>query len=169
MASRYHLPESAAMAAPISGRYLAHNRHDHVAHAFYAGDLVTGKTRLVKPTVTQAAFLSGVNRAYVYWAIKRQAQRAEIEGGSFRSFRRTLAGRPTATRCRSRSSTLSLSISSAQSPGEARTRVRFVDLLRDEFHDATRQAISEIRLDEPNEPPVLSCRNEPETNLNRRP
>jgi hypothetical protein len=69
------------MAAPISGRYLAHNRHDHVAHAFFAGDLVLGKTRLVQPTVTQAAFLAGVNRAYVHWAIKRQDERAEIEAG----------------------------------------------------------------------------------------
>jgi hypothetical protein len=69
------------MATPISGRYLAHNRHDHVAHAFFAGDLVLGNTRLVKPTITQAAFLAGVNRAYVHWAIKRQAERAEIEAG----------------------------------------------------------------------------------------
>jgi hypothetical protein len=69
------------MAAPISGRYLAHNRHDHVAHAFFAGDLVLGKTQLVRPTVTQAAVLAGVNRAYVHWALKRQAERAAIEAG----------------------------------------------------------------------------------------
>jgi hypothetical protein len=82
MAHHYQLAEPATtLAAPISGRYLAHNRHDHVAHAFFAGDLVLGKTQLVKPTVTQAAFLAGVNRAYVHWAIKRQDERAEIEAG----------------------------------------------------------------------------------------
>jgi hypothetical protein len=69
------------MAAPISGRYLANNHHDRVAHAFMASDLVRGVTQLVKPTVTQAAFLTGANRAYVHWAIKRQAERAEIEAG----------------------------------------------------------------------------------------
>ena len=43
-----------------------------------------------------------------------------------------------------------------ESPGEARTRVRFVDLLRDEFCDVARELIDEgFRRDEPEEPPVL--------------
>jgi hypothetical protein len=82
MAHHYQLAEPATtIAAPISGRYLAHNRHDHIAHAFFAGDLVLRKTRLVQPTMTQAAFLAGVNRPYVHWALKRQAERAKIERG----------------------------------------------------------------------------------------
>jgi hypothetical protein len=67
------------MAAPISGRYLAHNRFDRIGRAFIAADLYSGTMRFIKPTVTQAVFLAGVNRAYVHWAIKRQAERAEIE------------------------------------------------------------------------------------------
>jgi hypothetical protein len=65
----------------ITGRFLAHNRHDRVGRAFMAADLFTGATRLVKPTVTQAAFLADVNCAYAHWAIKRQAERAAIEAG----------------------------------------------------------------------------------------
>jgi len=48
-------------------------------------------------------------------------------------------------------------------------RAEIAAILRDEFHDATRQAITEIRLAEPDEPPALSCRHEPEPKLNRRP
>jgi hypothetical protein len=82
MANHYQLPEPTATAVPsLTGRFLAHNRHDHVAHAFFAGDLVLGKIRLVQPTVTQAAFLAGVNRTYVHWALKRQAERGAIEAG----------------------------------------------------------------------------------------
>src|SRR5215469_11513871 len=103
MAPHYQLAELAAtMAAPISGRYLAYNRHDRVAHAFFAGDLVLGKTRLVKPTVTQAAFLVGVNRAYVHWAIKRQAERPEIEAGPHPLGARLRCRRQTAACCRRR-------------------------------------------------------------------
>jgi hypothetical protein len=66
---------------PISGHFLAYNRHDRVAHAFYGADLVLSKTRLEKPTILQAAELCRVNPTYVHWAIKRQAERAEIEAG----------------------------------------------------------------------------------------
>jgi hypothetical protein len=79
----YHLPDFVvkSTAVPVSGRFLAHNHHDRVAHAFMAADLVGGRTHLVRPTVTQAAFLAGVNRAYAHWAIKRQDERAAIESG----------------------------------------------------------------------------------------
>jgi hypothetical protein len=58
-----------------------HNGSDQVGHAFMGADLVRGVTCLVRPTITQAAFLCRVNRTYVTYAVKRQAERAEIEMG----------------------------------------------------------------------------------------
>jgi hypothetical protein len=82
MATPYQVPESAARPAPaISGNFLARNRYDVVAHAFYACDLFTGAKRLVKPTMLQAAHLARVNVTYAWWAHKRQAERAVIEAG----------------------------------------------------------------------------------------
>ena len=69
------------MAAPISGNFLAHNHFDRIGRAFIAADLYLGATQLIKPTVTQTALLAGVNRNYAHCAIKRQAERAEIEAG----------------------------------------------------------------------------------------
>jgi hypothetical protein len=77
----YHLPEPASIAVPISGRFLAHNRHNRVVRAFIAADLHAGTKRLIKPTLVQSALLAGVNRTYAHWADKRQAERAEIEAG----------------------------------------------------------------------------------------
>jgi hypothetical protein len=82
--AHYHLPESAAMPVPfLTGRFLAHNRHSRVDRAFFAADLFFGAKRLTMPTLVQAAILAGVNRTYVFWATKPQAQRAraEIEAG----------------------------------------------------------------------------------------
>ena len=81
MLDTYHLPEPTTMPVPISGRFLAHNRHSRIVRAFIAADLHSGALRLAKPTFVQAALLAGVNRAYAHWAIKRQAERAEIEAG----------------------------------------------------------------------------------------
>ena len=81
MAPHYHLPEPATRAAPISGNFLAHNHFDRIGRAFIAADLYLGATQLIKPTVTQTALLAGVNRNYAHCAIKRQAERAEIEAG----------------------------------------------------------------------------------------
>ena len=67
--------------APISGRYLAHNRYDLVGRAFLGADLQLGKTVLVKPTATQAAIQARVNRDYVGWAVKRIDERDAIEKG----------------------------------------------------------------------------------------
>ena len=81
MGIHYHLAEPATMAVPISGRFLAHNRHNRVVRAFIAADLHAGAKRLIKPTLVQSALLAGVNRTYAFWADKRQAERAEIEAG----------------------------------------------------------------------------------------
>jgi hypothetical protein len=82
MALHYQLLEPTATAVPaISGNFLARNRYDLVAHAFYACDLFTGAKRLVKPTMLQAAHLARVNVTYAWAAHRRQAERAAIEAG----------------------------------------------------------------------------------------
>jgi hypothetical protein len=66
---------------PVTGNFLAHNQRSRVTRAFIAADLVTGAKRLVEPTVVQAALLTGVNRCYAHWAIKRLIERDQIEAG----------------------------------------------------------------------------------------
>ena len=84
MAPHYHLLESAAMPVPVpsfTGRFLAHNRAGLVTRAFVAADLYSGAKALTKPTMTQSAFLARVSDTYGWWALKRMAERAEIEAG----------------------------------------------------------------------------------------
>ncbi|UPK32840.1 hypothetical protein IVB18_31945 [Bradyrhizobium sp. 186] len=80
----YHLLNCGVNLAsiPVTGNFLAHSQRSPIGRAFIGADLVTGAQQLVKPTVVQAAFLAGTNRAYVYWAIRRQPERAEIEAGA---------------------------------------------------------------------------------------
>jgi hypothetical protein len=66
---------------PITGRFLAHNRKNRIERAFLAADLHTGAKGLVEPTVSQSALLTDVNRTYAWWAVKRQAERTQIEAG----------------------------------------------------------------------------------------
>jgi hypothetical protein len=82
MATHYQLTELAAMPVPsLTGRYLAHNQEPRVVRAFLAADLHRGVKQLTKPTLTQAAFLAGVNRTYAFWATRRQDERFAIEAG----------------------------------------------------------------------------------------
>jgi hypothetical protein len=81
MGTQYHLPGLGVNSAPISGHCLAFNRHDRIGRAFVAADLFRGILRLTEPTKLQSAFLARVNPTYVHWAVKRQAERAEIEAG----------------------------------------------------------------------------------------
>jgi hypothetical protein len=66
---------------PISGSYLAHNQASMAIRSFIGADLVRGVHYPFMLTQIQAAALARVNRNYVYWALKRQAERAEIERG----------------------------------------------------------------------------------------
>jgi hypothetical protein len=75
------LPDYTVKPTAISGQFLARNRYDAVAHAFFARDLYTGAKELTKPTMLQAAYLARVNVTYAWWAFKRQAERAAIEAG----------------------------------------------------------------------------------------
>ena len=77
--SNYH--NCGVNSTPVSGRYLAHNRHDPVAHAFLAADLYAGAKKLTDPTMVQSAYLARVNVTYGWWAHRRQDQRADIEAG----------------------------------------------------------------------------------------
>ena len=77
----YHLPEPASMPVPIRGRLLAHTRDSQVVRAFTAADLHAGTKQLISPTMVQAALLARVSPAYAWAAVKRQAQRADIEAG----------------------------------------------------------------------------------------
>jgi len=64
----------------MTGRYLAHAKHTHSEWAFIGADLVTGRCRLVDPTIIQAAYLAhGVNRFAVQWALQRLNERTAIE------------------------------------------------------------------------------------------
>jgi hypothetical protein len=76
------LPDYTVKPTAISGQFLARNRHDAVAHAFFACDLYTEAKKLTKPTMLQAAYLARVNVTYAWWAFKRQAERAAIEAGA---------------------------------------------------------------------------------------
>jgi hypothetical protein len=77
----YHSKPNGVNPTPISGRYLAYNHAGPVKRAFIAADLHLGASFLTAPTQTQAAALARVNSSYVCWALKRQAERAEIERG----------------------------------------------------------------------------------------
>jgi hypothetical protein len=77
----YHPKLNGVNPTPISGSYLAHNHASTVIRAFIAADLVSGVKCLTAPTQTQAAVLARVNCSYVHHAIRRQADRAEIERG----------------------------------------------------------------------------------------
>jgi hypothetical protein len=65
----------------LSGRFLAHNHAGPIPRAFLAAELISGAKYLTAPTLIQAAALARVNRTYVQWALKHQAERAEIEAG----------------------------------------------------------------------------------------
>jgi hypothetical protein len=80
--AQYQLPESAARLIPtITGRFLAHNRLSLVCKAFVGADLKKGLLRTTELTTEQSSMLARVNRTYVEWAIKRYAERFEIEAG----------------------------------------------------------------------------------------
>jgi hypothetical protein len=67
---------------PISGNYLAHNRHDPIGKALtIAAPLYLGIRVLGKPTLGQAAMLARCNRTYAFWAVKRYEQREDILAG----------------------------------------------------------------------------------------
>ena len=81
MAPQYHLKEFGVNSASIPGSYLAYNQLSLIERAFLAADLHLGAKRPTALTQQQSATLARVNRTYVHWAVKRQAERAEIERG----------------------------------------------------------------------------------------
>ena len=81
MAPQYHLTELGVNSALIPGSYLACNKLGLIKRAFLAADLHLDVKHPTALTQIQAAMLARVNRTYVHWAVKRQAERAEIERG----------------------------------------------------------------------------------------
>jgi hypothetical protein len=77
----YHPKLNGVNPTPISGSYLARNHAGMARRAFIAADLHLGTSVLTVPTQTQAAALARVNVSYVRWALKRQAERTDIERG----------------------------------------------------------------------------------------
>jgi hypothetical protein len=65
----------------VSGRHFAHMRGSATQRAFWGADLVLGHTRLIMPTITQAALLTRVSATYVCRAIKHVEDRHLIEAG----------------------------------------------------------------------------------------
>ena len=77
----YHSKPNGVNPTPIPGSYLARNHLSLIKRAFLAADLISGVKCLTAPTHTQAAALARVSCNYVHHAIRRQAERAEIERG----------------------------------------------------------------------------------------
>jgi hypothetical protein len=77
----YHLQVNGVNSTSIPGSYLACNHLSLVKRAFLAADLHLGAKHPIALTQIQSAALARVNRNYVYWALKRQAERADIERG----------------------------------------------------------------------------------------
>jgi len=68
-----------ANAAPLTGRFLAHNHRSLTEKAYIAVDLHKGASVLVQPTVLQSAVLARVNPTYVHYALNQATYRFEIE------------------------------------------------------------------------------------------
>ena len=79
MANHYHLSKYDVNSTPVTGQYLAHTQKSLVERAFIGADLFTGAKHLTSPTLVQSSCLAKVNRTYVWWATRRQAERTEIE------------------------------------------------------------------------------------------
>lgn len=65
---------------PVTGQALSRKRNWRLhERAFWAADLYSGDKRLIKPTLAQAAALTGAgSTSSVWWALQREAVREEI-------------------------------------------------------------------------------------------
>lgn len=80
---RHELVNGTALLRTVTDQYLAHAKLSKAERAFLARDLYTGDVQLVRPTVTQSAWLAVVNSTYAHWAIRRpERERALIESGA---------------------------------------------------------------------------------------
>ena len=77
----YQFENRGVNSTSIPGSYLAYNQLGLIKRAFLAADLHLDVKHPTALTQIQAAMLARVNRTYVNWAVKRQAERAEIERG----------------------------------------------------------------------------------------
>jgi hypothetical protein len=77
----YNLKLNGVKSAALSGNDLAYSHASEITRAFWGADLVSGARYLIAPKQNQAAALVGVHPMYICWAVKRGAQRADIEAG----------------------------------------------------------------------------------------
>jgi hypothetical protein len=82
MASAYYTANG-EVKCPVAvlGSFLAHNANTSIIRAFYGADLVLGNSQLEKPLIAQAARLARVSQSYVFFAIQRQGEKADILSG----------------------------------------------------------------------------------------
>jgi hypothetical protein len=67
---------------PIRGQYLSRKKWQPSERAFWGADLYRGEKHLVRPTLAQAAFLTGAGSVTsVWWALRREEYRDEIMSG----------------------------------------------------------------------------------------
>jgi hypothetical protein len=81
MAHIYPLSTCGVNPTVVTGRFLAHNHLNPIAHAFLAADLHEGVKLPTELTMTQSAYLARVNVTYAWWAKRRQKERRAIEAG----------------------------------------------------------------------------------------
>jgi hypothetical protein len=77
----YHSQTNGVNSAALSGNTLAYSHADLITRAFWGADLVEGVKYLIAPKQNQAAALVGVHPTYVCFALRRMAQRADVEQG----------------------------------------------------------------------------------------
>jgi hypothetical protein len=66
---------------PVRGRLLSRSPSSHHERAFRGADFYCGRAHLVKPTLMQSAFLAHSTPTAIWWAVHREAYRAEILAG----------------------------------------------------------------------------------------
>jgi hypothetical protein len=82
MANQYLVKPGTDFQFPVSGQFLARNKHNHAERAFFGADLVTGRWCLFDPTVLQAAVLARVSPSSVRAALRQEeVNRYDIECG----------------------------------------------------------------------------------------
>ena len=65
-------------AVPLRGRYLCRSLDSKAKAAFVGADLYRGTSRLIEPSLAQAAFITGSDVTAVWWALRREEYRSEI-------------------------------------------------------------------------------------------
>jgi hypothetical protein len=74
-------PVNPAPSLPLRGRYLSRGLKGKHEAAFVAADLYAGRKHLIEPSLAVAAAITGASPTEVWWALRRQMERAAILSG----------------------------------------------------------------------------------------